>query len=143
MIGIASVMESIPGKLGVASLWMVRGRVRWLDCDPTQVRRLAEAMNACRARFMTITATELPGDEGMRLEYLWDLDGQILGFAMQLAGNTIDSIFDLCPAVDWIEREVHEGFAVEFSGRVYEPLLLRRGDRMGVNLREVPNEVTP
>jgi hypothetical protein len=38
--------------------------------------------------------------------------------------------------VDWIEREIHEGFALDFSGRVYEPLLLRQGDTPGVNLRE-------
>jgi NADH:ubiquinone oxidoreductase subunit C len=42
----------------------------------------------------------------------------------------------LCEAVDWIEREIHEGFAVDFMGREYEPLLLRQGDTPGVNLRE-------
>jgi len=39
--------------------------------------------------------------------------------------------------VDWIEREVYEGFAVDFLGREYEPLLLRAGDKLGVNLHEV------
>ena len=40
------------------------------------VRELAKVMNACQARFVTITAYQLPGDEGFRLEYHWDLDGQ-------------------------------------------------------------------
>ena len=38
--------------------------------------------------------------------------------------------------MDWIEREIHEGFAVDFVGREYEPLLLRQGDTLGVNLRD-------
>ena len=100
------------------------------------VRELAQAMNELHARFITITAYQLPKQEGLRLEYHWDLDGQLLGFPFQLAGNSIDSIYDLCEAVDWIEREIHEGFAVDFLGREYEPLLLRQGDQIGVNLRE-------
>jgi hypothetical protein len=31
---------------------------------------------------------------------------------------------------------VHEGFAVDFPGRDYEPLLLRAGDKLGVNLHQ-------
>ncbi len=51
----------------------------------------------------------------------------------------IESIFDLCEAADWIEREIHEEYAIDFTGRAYEPLLLRKGDKAGVNLREDPN----
>jgi len=60
----------------------------------------------------------------------------LLGFAFVLAGNTIESIFDLCEASDWIEREIHEEYSLEFTGREYEPLLLRQGDETGVNLRD-------
>jgi len=60
----------------------------------------------------------------------------LLGFPYLLAGNSIDSLYDLTEAVDWIEREIHEGYAVDFIGRDYEPLLLREGDALGVNLRE-------
>jgi hypothetical protein len=38
--------------------------------------------------------------------------------------------------VDWIEREIHEEYSLDFTGREYEPLLLRRGDTTGVNLRD-------
>jgi hypothetical protein len=78
----------------------------------------------------------LPGEQGFRLEYHWDLNGHLLGFPFQLAGNSIESIYDLCEATDWIEREIHEGFVIDFLGREYEPLLLRQGDTPGVNLRE-------
>jgi hypothetical protein len=131
-----SLLESIPEKLGIADSWTQKGGVYWLATDELNVRKLAAVMNECHARFITITAYQLPGDQGFRLEYHWDLGGIVLGFPFQLAGNSIESIFDLCEAVDWIERETHEGFAIDFTGREYEPLLLRQGDTPGVNLRE-------
>jgi hypothetical protein len=131
-----SLIESIPEKLGSTEPWVEKGGVHWLTAGALNVRDLASVMNALHARFVTITAYQLPGEEGLRLEYHWDLDGQLLGFPFLLPGNTIESIYDLCEAVDWIEREIHEGFAVDFLGREYEPLLLRQGDKPGVNLRE-------
>ena len=130
------LIDSIPEKLGTAEPWIEKGGVHWLTASALNVRDLAKTMNALQARFVTITAYQLPGEEGMRLEYHWDLDGQLLGFTFLLASNSIESIYDLCEAVDWIEREIHEGFAVDFLGREYEPLLLRQGDKLGVNLRE-------
>ena len=108
----------------------------WFTYENLNVRELARAMNAVQARFVTITAYELAKNEGFRLEYHWDLAGRLLGFTFHLAGNSIESIYDLCEAVDWIEREVHEGFGIVFTGREYEPLLLRKNDAPGVNMRE-------
>lgn len=133
-----TVLELIDQELGSIDIWRQEGAVMWLRVDPARVRRLATVMNECRARFVTITATQLPGDEGLLLEYLWDLDGKLLGFSIRPVSNSIESIFDVCAAVDWIEREIHEGFTMDFTGRDYEPLLLRAGDKPGVNLREVP-----
>jgi hypothetical protein len=130
--------------------WTVEGGVWWLkrgeDDEHVSVRQAAAAMNAAGARFITITAYQLPGAEGFRLEYHWDVEGRLLGFPFNIAGNSpesvnsesakIESIVDLCDAADWIEREVHEGFGINFTGREYEPLLLREGDTPGVNLRE-------
>lgn len=112
--------------------------VWWYSCDGLNVRELADAMNAIQGRFVTITAYELPKNEGFRLEYHWDLGGSLLGFTFNLADKFIPSIYDLCEAVDWIEREVHEEYGIEFTGREYEPLLLKAGDDVGVNMREVP-----
>ncbi len=134
-------LEAISEKLHTKEPWVDTGGVHWLSPGDMKVRELAKAMNELHARFVTITAYQLPGEQGFRLEYHWDLDGQLLGFPFLLAGNSpegakIDSIYDLCEAVDWIEREVHEGFGINFSGRAYEPLLLRQGDTLGVNLRD-------
>jgi NADH:ubiquinone oxidoreductase subunit C len=130
-------LETIQKKLGISASFVEQGGVQWLAMDAANVRGLAQAMNEIRARFITITAYQLPKDEGFRLEYHWDLEGRLLGFSMQLAGKSIDSIYDLCEAVDWIEREVHEEYGIDFTGREYEPLLLRQGVTPGVNLRDV------
>jgi NADH:ubiquinone oxidoreductase subunit C len=131
-----NMLETISENLGTANPWVEKGGAQWLVPGSVSVREVARAMNAIQARFITITAYQLPGDEGMRLEYHWDHDGQLLGFTFQPTNNAIESIYDLCEAADWIEREVHEGFTVDFTGRAYEPLLLRKGDKMGINLRE-------
>jgi NADH:ubiquinone oxidoreductase subunit C len=130
-------LESISEKLGITEPWIEKGGVHWLTLGATNVRELAKAMNELHARFITITAYQLPKEEGFRLEYHWDLDGQLLGFSFPLAAHSIDSIFDLCEAADWIEREIHEEYSLDFQGREYEPLLLRQGDTSGVNLRDV------
>ncbi len=129
-------LEAISQKLGTTAPWRESGGVYWLDPRTLGIRDIARAMNEAHARFVTITAYQLPKDEGLRLEYHWDLDGKLLGVPFKLAGDSIESIYDLCEAVDWIEREIHEEYVVEFVGREHEPLLLREGDKPGVNLRE-------
>ena len=132
-------LETIPEKLGIAEQWTESRGTHWLNPGSLSVRKVAAVMNEVRARFITITAYQLPGNEGFRLEYHWDLDGRLLGFPFVIAGNSMESIFDLCEAADWIEREIHEEYSIDFTGREYEPLLLRKGDKTGVNLREDPN----
>jgi NADH:ubiquinone oxidoreductase subunit C len=136
-------LDTIREKLGVVEPWVESRGAHWLNPGAASIRDVAKVMNEVQARFVTITAYQLPGDEGFRLEYHWDLDGRLLGFSFVLAGSSIESIYDLCEAVDWIEREVHEGFAIDFIGRAYEPLLLREGDKPGVNLREIPAPSKP
>ena len=143
-----NLLESIPQELADQQPWVEKGGVHWLESKSLNVRDLARAMNAFKARFVTITAYQLPAEQGMRLEYHWDLSGLLLGFPFLLKSEpgqtpTIESIFDLTEAVDWIEREIHEEYAIEFTGRVYEPLLLREGDALGVNLREIANICKP
>ena len=131
-----SMLDQIPETLGITEPWTETGGVHWLASGALKVRDLARTMNSCHARFITITAYQLPKEEGLKLEYHWDLQGKLLGFPFQLQGKSIESIYDLCEAADWIEREIHEEYGIDFMGRAYEPLLLREGDELGVNLRE-------
>lgn len=111
--------------------------VTWFTTGNLDLRQLATYLRQAGARFVTITANELPRGEGFCLEYLWDLDGRLFGFPFYPASRAMPSIFDICEAVDWIEREIHEEYGVDFIGREYEPLLLRAGEHTGVNLHEV------
>ncbi len=143
MTALDTNLETIREKLGATEQWIESRGACWLNPGTASVRAVAGAMNTVEARFITITAYELPGDAGFRLEYHWDLDGRLLGIPFQIAGKTTESIVDIIEAADWIEREVFEGFAIVFTGRVFEPLMLREGDKPGVNLRVAPVQDEP
>ena len=132
---LAEPLQSLAARLDASSPWTSSGGADWLSLDLHRLRELAKAMNEAKARFITITALELAEGEGASLDYHWDLNGRLLGFRIQAPAKQIDSIADLCEAADWIEREVHDGWAIEFLGREPEPLLLRQGDTAGINLR--------
>ena len=136
-------VEIIPEMPASSEPYEEKGGTYWFSYDGLTVRELVKAMNAVQARFVTITAYELPKDEGFRLEYHWDLAGRLLGFTFKLSGNSIESIYDLCEAVDWIEREIHEEYGIVFAGREHEPLLLRQGDAVGVNMRDTTPPARP
>lgn len=130
----SGALEALPAEMGAAGEWEERGGASWLAAEALDVRRMAEVLVARRARFITITA-RLEEDAPLRLTYHWDLDGRILNVETSAADGRVASIHDLCEAADWIEREIHETYAVEFAGRDHEPLLLRPGQPLGVNLR--------
>jgi NADH:ubiquinone oxidoreductase subunit C len=100
------------------------------------VRATTTRMISLDARFVAITATEQP-DKEIRLDYQWDLNGQLLSFVTATGAQQVPSITDLCPAADWVERETREYFAVEFTGREdTKPLMTRAGDPIGINLHK-------
>jgi len=72
----------------------------------------------------------------LTLTYHWDLDGEVVAFVKHLPEKKATSIFDLCPAAIWIEREITDLYEVEWVNRPHEPLLIRAGAAQGVNLRE-------
>ncbi len=124
--------NTIPMELGLTQPWEKRTDGLWLAEPNLNVEKLAEWMAAHQARFVTITARPAAGRE-CRMEYHWDLDGQLLTFVTQTHESSIASISRLCPAADWVEREVHDYFAVDFLGRAETPpLMLRPKDQPGV-----------
>jgi NADH:ubiquinone oxidoreductase subunit C len=129
-------LEKIRAELGLAANWEQKNGSQWIAPASLEVHRMAEFMLSCDARFVTIAAMELPGDGGIRMDYHWDMNGELLTFTTMAAEKTVVSIHDVCPAADWIEREIHEYFAVDFTGREYEPLMLRAGEKAGVNLHK-------
>jgi Ni,Fe-hydrogenase III component G len=117
--------------------WEQKNGAWWIAPETLDPRAMTQFMMAQNARLMTIMAMESEGGE-TRLDYHWDVKGVILTFSALTHENSFVSISDLCQAADWIEREVHEYFAVEFSGRDNtKPLMLRPGLNPGLNRREV------
>lgn len=131
-----TALETIAAELGAPGGWREDYGSWWLRPETVDVRRLAALMNFNDARLITITAMELPDGGGIRLDYHWDLNGTLATVVTKAQDGRIPSILDLCDAADWIEREVHEYFAIEFTGRVCEPLFLRPGVAPGVNLHK-------
>lgn len=123
-------------ELGLGEGWTWSKGSWWLDAPQMDMRTTTERMIACDARFVCITASERP-DKEIRLDYQWDLDGQLLSFVTATHAGKAPSIVDLTPAADWVERETYEYFAVEFTGRTaMEPLMTRAGDPVGINLHK-------
>jgi hypothetical protein len=123
--------------LGLGADWRWDKGSWWRDAgDAFDLRDYTGCMLAARARFVAITATELENKE-IRLDYQWDLDGQLLSLTTATIQQTIPSIVDLCPAADWVERETREYFAVVFTGReTTDPLMMRANSEPGLHLRK-------
>jgi hypothetical protein len=114
--------------------WENSKGAHWISADSLDVRAMASFMMEQGARFMALTATE--NEDETRLDYHWDLRGTILAFSTTTHQGRCVSFADLCPGVDWAERETYEYFAVEFTGRDNnKPLMLRPGLEAGLNRR--------
>ena len=123
-------------QLGLGEEWEWSNNSWWQKQESASVRATSALMVQTGARFIAITAIETPEKE-IRLDYQWDLDGQLLSFTTATTAQKIATIADLCPAADWVERETHEYFAVEFTGRrTTLPLMTRPGDPVGINLHK-------
>ena len=131
-----STIDSIPSDLELNELWEQKGGSNWLAAGALDVRKLATLMKGRKARFITITATELPEHGGIVMDYHWDLDGQLLSFEVQVENGQVDSIYDLCEAADWIEREYPRILCHQLHWTGLRVPHAASGDKVGVNLRE-------
>lgn len=121
-------------QLGLGDAWEQVNGSWWITPEGKDVHAIAKQMAACRARFVSITVVE-DGAGEFNLNYHWDLNGQLLTVLMHTQEQRIASIYHLVPAADWAEREIHDYFAIAFSGReTMQPLMLRVGDTPGVHL---------
>jgi len=104
----------------------------WVDDLDLDIELMAHQMSDSGARLVTITA--LPGSESeTRLIYHWDIEGTLFNIGTLTRHGSIPSIASTYPGADWIEREVHDYFAVTFIGREdTPPIVLRAGDPPGL-----------
>jgi hypothetical protein len=120
-------VEIIRAQVGTAQPWEKRADGYWLEDPLLNVRGMTDWMVQNGARLITVTASPVAGGE-YRLAYHWDLEGWLTTLATRTDQNAIHTISDLCPTADWIEREIHDYFAVTFAGRQSTPPLALRPD---------------
>lgn len=125
--------EEILTQLTPGIPWEKRSDGRWLESRDMDAEKMAHLMTEAKARLVTITAYEVSKGE-FRIIYHWDLEGQMLNMGTMTNQGSIPSIAAIHPASDWIEREIHDCFAVRFIGRESPPLLLNSEDSPGILL---------
>ena len=124
-------IEEIRERLGNMEAWVNKSEAWWLETTSLDVEKMARLMVETGARLVTVTASRAREDE-FRVIYHWDLQGRLLNFATTTHLTTITSITSICPAADWIEREIHDYFAINFAGRELPTLVLSEQDPPGI-----------
>jgi NADH:ubiquinone oxidoreductase subunit C len=124
-------IEEIRECFGNKEAWMKKSEAWWLETPSLDVEKMARVMVETGARLVTVTASRARKDE-FRVIYHWDLEGRLLNFVAITHRATLPSITSICPAADWIEREIHDYFAVNFAGRELPTLVLSDQDPPGI-----------
>jgi hypothetical protein len=125
-------LETIHERLGAGQELRKKADGWWLHDPELDVVAMAGLMVEASARLATITASIV--DESLKvIIYHWDLQGQLFNLSTRVHENSISSISEICPAADWIEREIHDYFAINFTGRKkLDRLLLSPHDKPGM-----------
>jgi len=122
--------EEILPQLSPGIPWEKRSDGWWLETQDTGVEKMARLMTEAEARLVTITAAGTPKGE-FRIIYHWDLEGRMLNVVAMTDKGSIPSIAMIHPASDWMEREIHDYYAVRFTGLESAPLFLNPEDSPG------------
>lgn len=87
----------------------------WLIADDMDVVGMARALRGFDAHLSTMTAVARPDGE-TDLIYHYCLGPRALNVKTTTRGGAMPSITPECPAANWIEREIHDLYAVDFAG---------------------------
>ena len=114
-------VERICGALGDHLLACVRKSARrvYIDIPPEFVIEVSRLMFAeIGARLQTATGFDAP--TGIEVMYHWALDREdcvvTIRAIVEREQPVLDSITGVCPAAEWIEREMWELLGIEFRG---------------------------
>ena len=110
--------EKFPGKI---SDWDEKNPRRiYFGVPPEEIRELSEYLYR-DLKFRFIIASGIQTLKGFQILYHFSFDagGLIVSARVRLSKEEpeVDSIADLVPAADWIEREIFELLGIRFRGR--------------------------
>jgi hypothetical protein len=124
-------IEQILSLIRPGKSWEEKSGGLWLEDPDLDVENMARVMVKAGARLVTVSAS--PPDTGeFRLIYHWDMDGNLLNCVTLTSQGALPAIAGTCPAADWIEQEIHDYYAVSFTGRDLPSLMLNEHDRPGI-----------
>ena len=92
----------------------------YLEIAPGALRGVARKLfEDLKFRFCTASAVQTLAGFQVLYHFPFDKTGLVLSVRVKLGKDNpeIDSISDLVPAADWIEREMNELFGIKFRGR--------------------------
>ena len=124
-------IEDILISMGAGKSWEKKPEGRWLEDPCLDVEKMALVMVKAGARLVTVSALSLDTGE-FRLIYHWDLEGNLLNCVTLTRQGALPGIARICPAADWIEREIYDYYAINFTGRDLTPLMLNEQDPSGI-----------
>jgi NADH:ubiquinone oxidoreductase subunit C len=96
----------------------------WLDDPNLDVTQMAKLALDLGMRLSTITAIALENGE-TRLVYHFIVGSDVVNIKVRTRGNSIPSITPVLPSASWIEREIHDLYAVEFLGHPHLDRFIR------------------
>jgi NADH:ubiquinone oxidoreductase subunit C len=88
------------------------------------ITAMAEAMHQLGARLATMTGSALPSDETTVI-YHYILGSATINIRTESRDRSLPSIAPVTRAADWIEREIHDLFGVDFVGHPNLTRLIR------------------
>ena len=124
------VIKSIKDKFGgrIKKFYEKSAKRIYIDIDREDIGKFAEfVFKDLSARFNTATAVDHPRDIEVMYHFNVDRLGLIITLRTYAPKNNciIDSLLPLMSGAEWIEREIHELFGVEFKNHPdIKPLLL-------------------
>ena len=91
----------------------------YLEIKPESVCEVADYLfHTLEARFNTASATDTPAAVEILYHFTLERFGLVISLRVELdrGAPAVDSLACCFPAAEWIEREIHELFGVDFRG---------------------------
>jgi NADH:ubiquinone oxidoreductase subunit C len=112
----------------------------WMTAPQLDVEAMAREMKALGFRLVTMTGVARDDGE-TTIIYHYSRRGQAINFKTVTRGGAIRSLAPLLRPASWIEREIHDFFAVDFTGHPNLIPLMRPPDLKDGFFREAEPDV--
>lgn len=135
---LAARLAAIPGSAEAEE----HGDGLWISAPELDIEAMAREMKALGYRLITMTARAREDGETMII-YHYAQRRQYVSFKTWTRGGAVQSVTPTLRMASWIEREIHDFFAVEFIGHPnLIPLLRPPGLKDGFFREGGPGSVT-